>query len=232
MKISIFALLAFSLPALASETRTLVVSGECQRRVAQDRVAITLSAEFLETTPTLASSKTTQVYNQLRDKIKKLNLKDAEYSTSEYSLNEDFEWIKNVQKSKGFRARQSLTVETADLGKIGEALKVAQELGIKRISGLSTFVSQELLKTEREACLEEAFKNAKSKAERLAKASNSKVGPVLEMNEIAPQSTEFPSSRFKRMEMVSADMQSGAAPSIDSKSEMIQTSLKLIFQIL
>lgn len=221
----------FAQLTLAADSRTLIVNGDCQRRVSQDRVSVTISAEFLESNATTASSKATQQYNQLRDKIKKLNLKDAEFSTSEYSLNEDFEWIKNIQKSKGFRARQSLTVETSDLNKIGEALKIAQELGIKRVSGLNTFVSQELFKSEREACLEEAFKNAKSKADRLAKVSNSKVGPVIEMNESGTQTPEFQGARYKRMDMV-AEASLSSAPSIDSKSEMIQTSLRVIFQIL
>lgn len=224
--------LILSTIAFATETRTIVVSGHCQRKVAQDRVSVTITAEFLEPNATTASQKTTQTYNQLRDKIKKLNLKDAEISTTEYSLNEDIQWIKNTQKSMGFRARQSLNVETSEMNKIGEALKVAQDLGIKRISGLSTFVSPELLKSEREACLEEAFKNAKSKADRLAKISGVKIGSVLKMNESGTSTPDFPQPRFKAAMMMDAATESaGGAPAIDSKSELIQTQLEVIFQL-
>lgn len=214
----------------ASTNRTLSVSGDCQRKVGQDRVGISITAEFLETNPSLASSKATQQYNQLRDKIKKLNLKDQEISTTEFSVFEEFEWIKNTQKSKGYRARQTLTLETSEMNKIGEALKIAQDLGVKRVSGLSTFVSEELRKSEREACLEEAFKNARSKADRIAKVSGVKIGSVLEMNETAKANApEFP--RFKGMMAQEAMVSSaaGTEPTIDAKSELIQSSLQVIF---
>lgn len=231
--IFIFPLLLISHICFANPNRTLSVSGDCQRKVGQDRVSVTITAEFLDPNPTTASTKTTQQYNQLRDKIKKLNLKDQELSTSEYSLNEEFEWIKNTQKSKGYRSRQSLTLETSEMNKIGEALKIAQEMGVKRVSGLATFVSDELRKSEREACLEEAFKNAKSKADRLAKASGAKIGSVLEMNETAKtQSPEFPRYKTMMAQDAMAESVAGSAPSIDAKSETIQTSLQVIFQIL
>lgn len=226
--------LFFSAAVWANSTKSLFVSGDCQKKVGQDRVAVTMTAEFVDNNATVASSKASQQYNQLRDKIKKLNLKDAEISTVEYSLNEEFEWIKNIQKSKGFRARQSLSVETSDITKIGEALKVAQELGVKRVSGLSTFVSDELRKSEREACLEEAFKNAKSKADRLAKVSGTRIGSVIEMNESPrpPVSVEIPRYKAAMAMDASANTMNEAAPSIDFRAETIQTSLQVIFQIL
>lgn len=225
-------LIFIAVPTFANPTRSVMVSGDCQRKVGQDRVAVTMTAEFVDANPTSASTKATQQYNQLRDKIKKLNLKDAEISTTEYSLNEEFEWIKNTQKSKGHRARQSLQVETSDRARVGEVLKIAQELGIKRVGGLNTFVSDELRKSEKEACLEEAFKNAKSKAERLAKASGTKIGNVIEMNESgrAP-APDFPRYKTARA-MESSDAVAGAAPSIDTRSETIQVSLQVIFQLL
>ncbi len=225
---SIFLLSSVSLAA----PNVILLSGECLRKVAQDRAAITLTAEALESSPGVASTKTTTIYNNLRERVKKLALKDFESETVEVSLYEDFDYSQNGRKSKGFRSRQGLRVETSETGRLGEVIKIGNEIGIKKIGSIGLFVSPQAYQSEREACLEEAFRNAKSKAERLAKVAGVKLGNVLEMNESGPGRVPRPEPRSSKAMMDFSSMESSAgAPGVESRSETIQVTLGVLFQI-
>jgi uncharacterized protein len=211
--------------------RTLNVSGECLHKVAQDRGAVTLVAETLDISASTAANKSTEIYNKFRDKIKKMNLKDAEFETTESSLNEDFDYTQKGRTSKGFRSRQGLRIETSDISKLGEVMKIGTDAGVKNISGIQMFVSAEALKNERESCLEEAFKNAKAKAERLTKASGSKLGPVLEMSEAGTQPRRQPTPMMMSARAEMKTMSDSAPQEIDSRQEHVQVSLAVSFSL-
>lgn len=168
----------------ADEKDSLIhVSGECLRKVTPDRAAVTVTAEFNDASSQVASKKAMDLYKKIIDRVKKLNLKDQELETSEFSLQEEFTWLNNSRKSKGFKARHGLRVETSEMGRLGEVLNLAAEMNIRNVSGLETFVARETLKTEQEACLETAFQNAKSKAERISKAAGVRLGSAVRITE-------------------------------------------------
>jgi hypothetical protein len=168
--------------AFAKE-RTVTVSGDCLRNLTPDRGTLTLVSEVNDLNPGTATQKVMDHYTKIRDRVKKLNLKNLELETSEFTVNEEFDWNGNVRKSRGYKARMGLRVVTSETSRLGELAALASELKVQDISGLQTFVSRETLKAEHENCLEEALKNAKSKAEKLAKSGGARLGGVLEIQE-------------------------------------------------
>lgn len=238
MKISVYLGLGMaflmSFPAVAqsdAQKPSISLTGECLRQIPQDRASLTLTAEFLDANAGTSAKKATSQYNEVLARVKKLNLKDAEVSTSEYSVQEDFDYKANTRKSRGFKARNGVQIETSEIERVGEVIKVATDLGVKNISGLSMFVSNARWKAERESCLEEAYLNAKSKADRLAKVSGSNILGVLRIDESG--SSNVAPRAFYANEMMMADARGGLAKSsqVQGRNESLQVNLNVVFQI-
>ncbi len=216
--------------ALAVEGRGFSVTGECVKTLVPDRGAFQFFLESLEPQPSLAMKKSTDSYNQLKERVLKLKLKNGIVETTDFSVYEEFDWNNNQRKSKGFRARMGMRVETSDLSRLSELIRLGSELSIKNMSGPDTFVSPELKQKEHESCLEVALKNAKDKAEKLARAGEVKLGPVLSVTEgDAINSDPVPSFRgMAKMEMASsADL----APQVDPRSEKMRVTLRAVYSI-
>lgn len=225
------AVLGASPLVMAEDLRNFMsVSGECLKSVSQDRGAVTLTADFLDASAGTAAKKATRQYNDILDRVKKMNLKDAQIETSEYSVNEDFDYTpKGERKSRGFRARNGLRIETSEIERMGEVIKIGTDLGVKSISSLSMFVSQQKWKTERESCLEEAYQNAKSKADRLSRVSGVKIKGVARMDESGSSSPlQYQRSFYSEAKMGGARSDEAQ---IQSRSESLQVNLSVQFLI-
>lgn len=214
--------------------RIVMVSGDCLRNLTPDRGMMVLTADHLEKTPGVAIEKTSEMYNKLRERIKKMNLKDLELETTEMSVNEEFDWNNNQKKSRGFRSRTGLRVITSEISKLGGLASIASELKIQEILGLQHFVSRETQKTQRESCLQEAFSNAKMKAEKLAQSSGQKLGPAFEIREDSVAGVQQPIQPMfsGRMTVMSdTEMSSKSAPQIESGITKISVSVQVGFEL-
>lgn len=213
--------------------RSVSVTGDCEKRLTPDRAAVTLVAEALDPSAGAATQKAMDQYSKIHDRVKKLNLKNQELETTEFSVSEDLEWNGNVKKSRGFRGRMGLRVVTSETGRLGEVAALASELKIQEVSGLATFVSRELQKNARENCLEEAFRDARSKAEKIAKAAGKPLGTAIQISEDAA-SAPTPVRAFAgeaRLMKSDVAMASMAPPPIESGVAKIQVGVQVTFEL-
>jgi uncharacterized protein YggE len=152
--------------------------------------------------------------------VGQLKLKDLEMQTSEYNVREITEPVKGHMVSRGVRASLGLQVSTSELSRIGEVMALSHQFQINRVEELSTFLSQEKIKSTQEACLTEAIKNAHDKA---------KVGEVQSIDESATQEFQpmvrMAQARFQKNESSEAAL----APGIESKPESITVNVAVKF---
>ena len=228
--LSLFCVLTLSQVSLAAPTAgTISVTGECQRKLQPDRGMIELTVVVLTKTATESSTKAAQIYEATKSEVKKLNLKDLELQTSNYQVFEKMEWEKDHNVSKGFEADMTLQVSTSEISRLGEVMSVAAKNNIKSVGNLQTFLSAEKSHQEYNSCLEEAIKNARSKAEKMASAASTKVGDVLAIEEgiaVAPRPVPF------RMmaKNVSGEM-SSSSPEVDTKSQNFSVNVSVMFKL-
>lgn len=236
-KIACTSLAVFSATTVANAQLTgtvqpsVSVTGNCLRSVQTDRGSITVTADVLSKDLPSAARQATEAYERVKKAVQKLNLKNMEISTSEYNFQEVREQEKNRMVSKGFRARMGLTVSTSEISRLGEVITLAAKEGIRDVGSLNAFLSPEKQKVEHEACLEEAVKNARSKADVIAKAASSKLGRVLGVQEngggFAPPPMPM---RFKGRFEMAADAEM-ASPSIDAGPQRISLDLNVVFAL-
>lgn len=209
------------------------VSGSCLKAVQPDRGSITLTADSQSLDLKTATKKSTESYDRLKQAIQKLNLKDVEITTSEYTFQEVREWEKDRSVFKGFRARMGMSISTSEIARLGEVISIASKEGIRDVGALNAYLSPEKLKTEREGCLEEAVKNARSKAETLAKAASTKIGSVLGIQETGGGLEARSPMPMRQMMMkgMAADVAAEASPSIDAGPQRISIEVSVVFAL-
>jgi uncharacterized protein len=152
-----------------------------------------------------------------------------ELQTTETSLQEQKEWEKNKTVSKGFSARMGLNVSTSEISRLGEVLSTATKLGVRELGQMNTYVSKELFKKERETCLEEAIRNARGKAEKMAKVEGIRVGRVLQVTENSG-AVQAPVPMY-RAKMAMAEDATESAPTIEAKQEKISVSISASYEL-
>ncbi|MFN7454844.1 MAG: SIMPL domain-containing protein [Pseudobdellovibrionaceae bacterium] len=71
-------------------------------------------------------------------------------ATKQLQVTEDFDYPNGKRVSRGFSASLGLSVETREISRLGDILKLAQEEKVEEISGLQTFASDLKVKSARE----------------------------------------------------------------------------------
>lgn len=232
---SILVLLSLFAATASAQTKTeriIMVSGDCLRSLTPDRASVTLVAQALENNPGAATQKSVELYNKIRERVKKMNLKNLELETTESGVHEENDWNNGTRKSRGYRSRMGLRVITSESAKLGDVIALAAELKVQEVSGLQSFVSAETRKAERENCLEEAFRNAQMKAEKVAKAAGQKLGPVLQVREdtVSAPPPE-PPRPMMAMKQDMAEAASLSAPVVESGVTKISVGIQAVFEI-
>jgi uncharacterized protein len=227
-------LLFTSFAALGGEvSHSITTQGSCLKKISQDRGRVVLVTTAIGPSPQAAATDVNKNSDELRRKIGELKLGNLQLETLSYNVYEDKVYENKKYVSKGYRASLSLSVETSEIPRIGEVIAVANSKGIKQIEGLSTFVSQEKFKLEYEACLETSARNAKEKAQKIAKGLGINLGKVINVSEgnHASQPVNRGFQQYAMAEMGVAKVgATDAGPTIDSRPEDLSVTVTVTFE--
>lgn len=206
--------------------KKVTVTGQCSVETSPDRGSITFVVTHLDWDVKVAISKSTALYEKLKDELKRTRTKNLELASSEYTVQERKEWSNNKNVSKGFEARLGLRATTTEISALGEFIAVAAKLGVKETHSLSTFLSEGKMLEEKKKCLDIAAKNAREKAETLVKSLNAKLGKVLQITE-SGATPPSPMPILERSMMKTAD----AGPGIEGQKQLINQTVDVTFAI-
>lgn len=201
----------------------LSVTGQCQKKVQPDRVAIVMSARALEKDAAVASKKVTAQYENLRKEIRKLDLKDLQLRTDNYSVSPEWDYSNNKRTLRGYSASMGLRIETSELGRIADLLMLSSKLGIQDVGSPQTFLSTELSQKEYEACLKVAVQHARSKAEKMASAAGLAIKDLATLNE--SRASEGPSPVHMAMAKQEMAMDEAQRPTIEIAPETLEVTI-------
>jgi uncharacterized protein len=106
----------------------------------------------------------------------------AEVKTSGYSLQPQRVYKENQPPTiVGYEARNSVTVTTSELNKVGTIIDAASQAGSNEIAGIAFTLRQD--RPARDRALSEATREAVSKAQVIAQALGGKVVRIVEVQE-------------------------------------------------
>lgn len=216
--------------SFADTPMQITVNGECQIESTADRGQLNLTIENLEKDVTKAAQKTSEQYNKLKKAFEKLNISDLSISTSNYQVYEQKEWENNKSVFKGFKASLGMKVESNEVAKFSEIIKIASEHSITQVGSFSTFLSMEKQKKLSLDCLKIASKNAETKAKTLAESLSVNLGNAIQISELETYTPpKIPSPQYDSFKMAATAQVEG--PSIGASTLEFSKKIVVVFEL-
>lgn len=163
---------------------TISVTGEGKTNMAPDSMVISLSISELAATTQDAQAQSNAKVNQVQEILTKYNIPAKDIKTENVSVYEEFDWTDGGRKPLGYRSAQTLTITIAD----GDYTTIGGQIidEVAQVGGVQVNNTYFALKDKNEAMAvarEEAFADAKTKAEQLAQAAGLRVKNAISIND-------------------------------------------------
>ncbi len=171
----------------------LVVSGTGKVTVAPDvakvSVGIDQNGSSLKTVQDSVNSKSKALVNTLKD----LGVDEEDIKTTSYNVSPQYDYSSPTQRITGYSVSTTYQVTIKDFDSVNNVVVAATSAGANLVGGITFEVNDVTKKEKLQEAREIAVKEAKEKAESLAKASGVTLGKVINVseNESFPGIREF-----------------------------------------
>lgn len=163
-------------------TRTLSVTGVSSSRASPDQLSISFAVESQEKTASAAIRANAENTSVVIAALEQAGVKESEISTSQYSVYPVYDYVKGSddclkysgpaycppalkQVLSGYKAVNSIVVESPRLDRVGQWIDAAGQAGASRIDSLYFSVSDQRQDQIRNELISEAIANAQAKAQ-------------------------------------------------------------------
>lgn len=214
----------------AENPHTIAISGEGKVVAIPDIAKLSLGVTTQKTNVADAQKENTDKMNKLVKILKDLGVDSQDIQTTNYQINPQYNWTESRgQYITGYQVDQSVAIKVRDTSKVGDILSKTAEVGANQVGGLTfTIDDPEMVKQE---AREKALKNAKEKAEALAKMADVKLGKIVSFSESSNDYMPQPyyESSMKGMGIGGGG---GVAPSIEVGSNEITVYVTINYEII
>ncbi len=223
---ALFSVFLLASPAQAQQDYTVTVTGEAVASVVPDkaRVALTVQAEA----KTQADAVNQQALNsqQLMRLLRQSGVSDKDVSTAGYSYGPVYDFVKNEQKLRGYKATQSLVVSTPrDKGSV----LVDAVSSVAKVDSVSFFVSN--VKELHELLVDSAINDARTRASLRASQLGLSLGPIVGYSE-SPNRLNVRESAAAALSRSAAPAGAGATPEFGAGESEVHASVTVTYKIL
>jgi uncharacterized protein YggE len=207
-------------------SRTIEVTGNGEAHVTPDVASLNLAIETHAPTAQQSAGQNAALAQKVVDALTKKLQSKGKVWTGGYSLYPEYNEPRPNEKPvvTGYRAENSITVETGEIGMLGGLIDTAIEAGANRINFLNFTLRDETQARSKAIAL--AAKDAQAQAESLARSLGVKLGPVVKAT---TQAEERP---MPVMRMGAMAMASSAAPTPVQPNEVtVPATVSITYQI-
>jgi uncharacterized protein YggE len=162
---------------------TISVSGVGRILIKPDVADLSLGISVVRQKARDSEAAAAEIMTKVIAALKAAGIKDADIQTSSLSLQPEYDWSSNTQRLTGYRTDNIVMVTMRDLSTVGETLDAAVDAGATTVNGLSFRVDDKGA-VEAQA-RDAAMKDAKSKADALAKAAGVNITGVASISEVS-----------------------------------------------
>jgi uncharacterized protein YggE len=214
----------------AAEDR-ITATGEGTALSAPDRAILRFGVLKKDADPRKAMSDASDASNGLSAALKKAGIAEKDLQTGNISLNPDYSNPRNNEPPKivGYSASIDVVAKTPELKKIGDVIVAATDAGAVNVSGISF----ELAETNpaKYAAAAEAVKDARKRAEAIAKAAGKSVGDVITIGDPQSVSNDYSMNYTKGMYSLDAGYPGAAAAQIQPGQLREATRVTATFEL-
>lgn len=197
--------------------------------MAPDTLNINLSVSELAKSTALAQKQSDEKLAKVQEVLKTFEIDKKDIKTTNASISPDYDRSKSPQQLNGYRSIQSLAIKITGSGfeqKWADLIAKISEIWGITIDNTTFSLEDENKATER--ARENAFKDAQSKAEQLAKLAWVKLGKVSLITEQVIQS--YPRPMYAVKEMMASDSAGWATPLSAGETE-ITMNISITYEI-
>lgn len=216
---------------------TITVSGEGEIYAKPDLALTTFIVKIEAKTVEKAMSDNTEKMNAVIEAMKGADIEEKDLKTTDFSIYPRYEYRTDYSIQTeiwprpetrvlvGYEVTQSLQVKIRDMAKIGDVIQKAVDAGANQSGGLQfTFDDPDTLKNQ---AREEAIKEAKDKAETLAKQLGVKLTKIVNFSEggYYPTPLYYDSATIKGMG------EESVSPTIETGENKITINVSITYEI-
>ncbi|MEK7163539.1 MAG: SIMPL domain-containing protein [Patescibacteria group bacterium] len=208
---------------VTQKTDLFSVTGEGKVTAVPDVAILNLGMTTKKNTVKLAQAEANTVISGLTKVIKEFGVNEKDIKTTNYSVYPDYDYSNGSNRIVGYNVNVSLTVTVRDIDMVNNILDKAASFGANSVGGIQFTVAENKLKElNREARLI-AIKEAKEKADELAKLSGMTLGKIINIQEGSAR--VYPQPMYAK-----ADMMGGGGAEIQPGSTDITSSVTLFYE--
>ncbi len=166
-----------------SKGEPLVVSGEGKVSVTPDIAKVTIGIEENGNNLKQVQDNVNKKSKILTDTLKKLGVADSDIKTTSYNVYPQYDYASRVQSITGYQVAIDYQVTIKDFDKINSVIVAATNSGANTVGGINFEVNDSVQKQKLQEARELAVKEAKEKAEGLAKSAGITLGKIINVSE-------------------------------------------------
>ncbi|MCX6739715.1 MAG: SIMPL domain-containing protein [Candidatus Parcubacteria bacterium] len=205
--------------------RTIAISGEGKVTAIPDIASVTLGMDNTSMDIQVAQKKNSDAINALITQLKALGIAEQDIQTASYNIYPQYDYSNNTQIIKGYTVSQSVSVKVRQTAKVSNVLKIAGDLKLNQVGGLSFEVDQP--EFYQQQAREKALQNAKDKAQALADVMGVKLGKVISFSESSNNYAPYPIYSDKSLGIGGG----GTAPSVAPGSQDIIIDATIVYEL-
>lgn len=178
-----FFLVGCQLPSEKGEN--INVAGHAEMSVEPDLAKVYMGISILKPTAVEAQNEANKVINDIIDGLRYKGILESDIETETLNVYEDQQWDQEVSRSKsvGWRATQTLKINTNDLAKVGDIVDVGIANGANQINSIEFYLSPSKDDESKQLVLAKATQSAKKKAETIADSLGVKLDKLISASE-------------------------------------------------
>lgn len=206
----------------------ITVSGTAKVTAIPDLAIINLGIINDGSTVAVAQKSVVEKMNKIINSLKsEFKIDSKNIKTENYNVQPKYDWSDGKQRIIGYTVSQTIQVKIRDFDKIGDILAKATQLGVNNVSG-PNFTIDDLEKIKAEV-REEAIKQAKEKANSLAKQIGIKLGKIVNFSE---GGDNLPNVVYGMRTIAKESLKiDSSIPEIEAGSQEIQLTVNLTYEI-
>lgn len=163
------------------------VSGEGKVTAVPDTAVIELGINTSESSVKDAQSKANTVIASISTALQEMGINKADIKTTNYNVYPQYDYRPGVvNKINGYQVNANLSVTVREIDKANNVIDTATNKGANTVGGIQLTVNDDKQKELLQQAREEAVKEAKMKAESLAKAAGISLGKIINIQESSP----------------------------------------------
>ena len=180
----LFGPIPFSVNSIqTTKTNLFSVSGVGKATAIPNTARLSLGVTKTASSVTLAQDQTNVTTNKIIEDLKSLGVEKKNIKTTNYNVSPNYDFNRG-QTITGYTVTQTLEIKTS-IDTANKVIDVATENGANIISGVNFTFDDKTKKELEEKARNEAVKEAKEKAESLAKATGIRLGKIVDVQESA-----------------------------------------------